>query len=149
MTATMLDGFWESTFAPDPVTGKPFAVDAIISNPPAFGHVHIAEALGVPLMLSFSKSTAHSNLKRYSSISYAMDPLNIIQASTRQHQRDQRREEHDQLAIVRYGKPASMAGVGRYHQCFPKCHIRLGTVDTKVGSLHRGPPKGPLHLLLE
>jgi sterol 3beta-glucosyltransferase len=55
MTATMLDGFWESTFAPDPVTGKPFAVDAIISNPPAFGHVHIAEALGVPLMLSFSK----------------------------------------------------------------------------------------------
>jgi sterol 3beta-glucosyltransferase len=55
MTAAMLDGFWESTFAPDPVTGKPFAVDAIISNPPAFGHVHIAEALGVPLMLSFSK----------------------------------------------------------------------------------------------
>jgi hypothetical protein len=54
MTATMLEGFWESTFAPDPVSGKPFAVDAIISNPPAFGHVHIAEALGVPLMLSFS-----------------------------------------------------------------------------------------------
>jgi hypothetical protein len=51
----MLEGFWESTFAPDPVTGKPFAVDAIISNPPAFGHVHIAEALGVPLMLSFSE----------------------------------------------------------------------------------------------
>lgn len=90
MTATMLDGFWESTFAPDPVTGKPFAVDAIISNPPAFGHVHIAEALGVPLMLSFSKSTAHSNLKRYPSISYAMDPFNIIQASTRQHQRNKR-----------------------------------------------------------
>lgn len=56
MTATMLEGFWESTFAPDPVSGKPFAVDAIISNPPAFGHVHIAEALGVPLMLSFSGS---------------------------------------------------------------------------------------------
>jgi sterol 3beta-glucosyltransferase len=54
MTAQMLDGFWEATFSPDSVTGKPFAVDAIISNPPAFGHVHIAEALGVPLMMSFS-----------------------------------------------------------------------------------------------
>lgn len=57
MTAAMLEGFWESTFAPAPVTGKPFAVDAIISNPPAFGHVHIAEALGVPLMMSFSMSS--------------------------------------------------------------------------------------------
>ena len=54
MTAVMLDGFWESTFHPDPVSGKPFAVDAIISNPPAFAHIHIAEALGVPLMMSFS-----------------------------------------------------------------------------------------------
>jgi sterol 3beta-glucosyltransferase len=36
MTAQMLDGFWEATFSPDSVTGKPFAVDAIISNPPAF-----------------------------------------------------------------------------------------------------------------
>lgn len=54
MTAVMLDGFWESTFHPDPVSGKPFAVDAIISNPPAFAHIHVAEALGVPLMMSFS-----------------------------------------------------------------------------------------------
>lgn len=60
MTAQMLDGFWEATFAPDTVTGKPFAVDAIISNPPAFGHVHIAEALGVPLMMSFSRSSIPS-----------------------------------------------------------------------------------------
>ncbi|EIW72027.1 hypothetical protein TREMEDRAFT_25667 [Tremella mesenterica DSM 1558] len=54
MTATMLDGFWESTHCPDPASGKPFAADAIISNPPAFGHVHIAEALGLPLMMSFT-----------------------------------------------------------------------------------------------
>ena len=51
----MLDGFYRSTFSPDPVSNRPFAADAIISNPPAFGHVHIAEALGLPLLISFSQ----------------------------------------------------------------------------------------------
>jgi sterol 3beta-glucosyltransferase len=32
-----------------------FAADAIISNPPTFAHIHCAEALGIPLLLSFSK----------------------------------------------------------------------------------------------
>ena len=54
MTAEMLQGFYKSTFSPDPVSGKPFAVDAILSNPPAFGHVHIAEALGIPCHMTFS-----------------------------------------------------------------------------------------------
>jgi sterol 3beta-glucosyltransferase len=55
MTNDMLQGFWQSTFSPDSVSQKPFAADAIISNPPAFAHVHIAEALGLPLLMSFSK----------------------------------------------------------------------------------------------
>ena len=55
MTKAMLDGFYRSTFSPDEVTSRPFAADAIISNPPAFAHVHVAEALGLPLLLSFSK----------------------------------------------------------------------------------------------
>ncbi|WRT69975.1 uncharacterized protein IL334_006966 [Kwoniella shivajii] len=54
MTATMLEGFHKSTYTPDSVTGKPFAADAIMSNPPAFGHVHIAEALGLPLHMTFT-----------------------------------------------------------------------------------------------
>ncbi len=56
MTATMLEGFYQSTFSPDSETGKEFAADAIISNPPAFAHVHVAEALGLPLLISFSES---------------------------------------------------------------------------------------------
>ena len=55
MTGEMLDGFFRSVFSPDPVTQRPFAADAIISNPPAFAHVHIAEALGLPLHMSFSE----------------------------------------------------------------------------------------------
>ncbi|XP_073305404.1 sterol 3-beta-glucosyltransferase UGT80B1-like isoform X2 [Primulina huaijiensis] len=39
---------------PDPVTGEPFTAQAIIANPPAYGHAHVAEALGVPLHIFFT-----------------------------------------------------------------------------------------------
>lgn len=55
MTAEMLQGFYKSCLDPDPETGKAFAADAIISNPPAFAHVHVAEAMGLPLLMSFSE----------------------------------------------------------------------------------------------
>lgn len=54
MTAQLLNGFFQSTFFPDN-GGGPFAADAIVSNPPAFAHVHIAEALGLPLHMTFSE----------------------------------------------------------------------------------------------
>ncbi|KAJ1269989.1 hypothetical protein BS78_06G020600 [Paspalum vaginatum] len=39
---------------PDPDTGIPFKVDAIIANPPAYGHTHVAEALKVPVHIFFT-----------------------------------------------------------------------------------------------
>ncbi|VAH65833.1 unnamed protein product [Triticum turgidum subsp. durum] len=39
---------------PDLDTGIPFRAQAIIANPPALGHLHIAEALGVPLHMFFT-----------------------------------------------------------------------------------------------
>ncbi|KAF9036866.1 hypothetical protein BJ165DRAFT_614010 [Panaeolus papilionaceus] len=54
MLAEMIDGCWRSCFSPDASTGRAFVADAIISNPPAFAHIHCAEALGVPLLLSFT-----------------------------------------------------------------------------------------------
>ena len=54
MTADMLQGFYRSTYEPDSISQRPFVADAIISNPPAFGHIHIAEALGIPCHMSFS-----------------------------------------------------------------------------------------------
>ena len=59
MTAEMLQGFYKSCLDPDPETGKAFAADAIISNPPAFAHVHVAEAMGLPLLMSFSMWFSH------------------------------------------------------------------------------------------
>ncbi|KAK9291624.1 hypothetical protein L1049_019573 [Liquidambar formosana] len=39
---------------PDPESNIPFKVDAIIANPPAYGHTHVAEALKVPLHIFFT-----------------------------------------------------------------------------------------------
>ncbi|KAI5844370.1 hypothetical protein DFP73DRAFT_513109 [Morchella snyderi] len=38
----------------DPAGNRPFIADAIIANPPSFGHVHCAEKLGIPLHLMFT-----------------------------------------------------------------------------------------------
>ncbi|XP_024030996.1 sterol 3-beta-glucosyltransferase UGT80A2 [Morus notabilis] len=38
----------------DPDTNIPFEADAIIANPPAYGHTHVAEALKVPLHIFFT-----------------------------------------------------------------------------------------------
>lgn len=58
----MINGCWKSCYEPDDVSGQIFAADAIISNPPAFAHVHCAEALGIPLLLTFSQSTRRFHL---------------------------------------------------------------------------------------
>lgn len=38
----------------DSAGNRPFIADAIIANPPSFGHVHCAEKLGIPLHLMFT-----------------------------------------------------------------------------------------------
>lgn len=53
MLSEILEGCWNACSQPD-IDDKPFIADAIISNPPAFAHVHCAEALGIPLQLSFT-----------------------------------------------------------------------------------------------
>ncbi|KAG9123607.1 hypothetical protein FRC07_014543 [Ceratobasidium sp. 392] len=55
MVTEFLDGCWRACYEPDDDDdGQAFAADAIISNPPAFAHIHCAEALGIPLQLSFT-----------------------------------------------------------------------------------------------
>ncbi|KAJ6998177.1 sterol 3-beta-glucosyltransferase UGT80B1-like isoform X3 [Populus alba x Populus x berolinensis] len=39
---------------PDMETGMPFKAQAIIANPPAYGHVHVAEALRIPIHIFFT-----------------------------------------------------------------------------------------------
>ncbi|CAE7213808.1 unnamed protein product [Rhizoctonia solani] len=56
MVAEMLERCWRSCHEPDDAQdgGLGFAADAIISNPPTFAHIHCAEALGIPLLMSFT-----------------------------------------------------------------------------------------------
>ncbi|CCO35669.1 Sterol 3-beta-glucosyltransferase [Rhizoctonia solani AG-1 IB] len=54
MVAEILEGCYQSCIGPDDDTKAIFVADAIISNPPTFAHIHCAEALGIPLLLSFT-----------------------------------------------------------------------------------------------
>ncbi|KAF9026710.1 glycosyltransferase family 1 protein [Hymenopellis radicata] len=54
MLSEMIKGCWDSCYSPCPITGKAFVADAIISNPPAFAHIHCAEAMKIPLLMSFT-----------------------------------------------------------------------------------------------
>ncbi|KAI8799411.1 hypothetical protein BJ742DRAFT_687216, partial [Cladochytrium replicatum] len=54
--ADILESSWQAcidTKSDDP-DAEPFTVDAIISNPPVFAHVHISERLNVPLHIYFT-----------------------------------------------------------------------------------------------
>lgn len=53
MLTEMMFNTWPAVSKPDPETGCPFRADAIISNPVAYGHVHVAEKLDVPVHLMF------------------------------------------------------------------------------------------------
>jgi len=39
--------------SPDDIDSKGFEADAVIANPPVFGHIHVCEALGIPLHIMF------------------------------------------------------------------------------------------------
>ncbi|XP_031500806.1 sterol 3-beta-glucosyltransferase UGT80B1-like [Nymphaea colorata] len=50
----IIDSLFPACTEPDPDSGSPFRAQAIIANPPAYGHVHVAEALGVPIHIIFT-----------------------------------------------------------------------------------------------
>nr|XP_018263898.1 uncharacterized protein I303_03774 [Kwoniella dejecticola CBS 10117]OBR86056.1 hypothetical protein I303_03774 [Kwoniella dejecticola CBS 10117] len=54
MLKEILAGTFRACVFPDLETQIPFSANAIIANPPCFGHIHVAEALGIPLHMSFT-----------------------------------------------------------------------------------------------
>lgn len=97
----MMEGCWKACFEPDPESGSTFAADAIISNPPAFAHVHCAEALGIPLMLSFS-TPYHIILPRLADMAYsdAMVCGDVLSPPARQRCLQQCEERPHELSDV-------------------------------------------------
>ena len=41
-------------YADVPAGGEPFTAQAIIANPPTYGHIHVAEKLGIPCHMFFT-----------------------------------------------------------------------------------------------
>jgi len=57
----ILDGCWRACTQIAAPGELPFTADAIIANPPSCAHVHCAEALGIPVHMTFSELTSISN----------------------------------------------------------------------------------------
>lgn len=51
----ILKSSWPAAVEHDPLdaSAQPFVADAIIANPPVMGHIHVAEALGIPCHIMF------------------------------------------------------------------------------------------------
>ena len=52
--ADILASTWLACTADDDETQVPFTAEAIIANPPSFGHIHCAEKLQIPLHIMFT-----------------------------------------------------------------------------------------------
>lgn len=51
----IVESTWPAVTEPDTeANGQPFVADAIMANPPSLGHVHVAEALKIPLHICFT-----------------------------------------------------------------------------------------------
>ncbi len=55
MVNRIIKSCWPAVSQPDPddPEGRPFVANCVISNPPTIGHIHVCEALGIPLHIMF------------------------------------------------------------------------------------------------
>ena len=54
MVEDILQSTWKACIEDDEETGVPFVAEAIIANPPSYGHIHCAQNLQIPLHMVFT-----------------------------------------------------------------------------------------------
>lgn len=92
---------------------KPFVADAIIANPPSFGHLHCAEKLGIPLHMMFTYALHYgSDVFMLIRMQDAVVTYTTISTSTREHSIVKRRCNYHKLHNLHHGRCADMARSG-------------------------------------
>ncbi|KAJ3086422.1 hypothetical protein HK102_013167, partial [Quaeritorhiza haematococci] len=84
--AEILDSAWHACVDADPDTKAAFSADAIISNPPTFAHIHVAERLGIPLHIFFTMP--------WSPTKHFPHPLTTISQSSDTNKSELRRQNY-------------------------------------------------------
>lgn len=126
MLKEIMKGCWQASFYPDVTTGRGFTPDALISNPPAFGHIHLAEMLGIPLQMSFTmpwsatKEFHRQHLRlRLAGLATRADifPRRLSPSRPpRLYQQLERSQGPHQFSLVRTRRHDAVAGTLRHHQ---------------------------------
>jgi UDP:flavonoid glycosyltransferase YjiC (YdhE family) len=58
----ILQSTWKACTDVDDETGVPFVAEAIIANPPSYGHIHCAQKLQIPLHIMFTMPWSSTNV---------------------------------------------------------------------------------------
>ncbi len=61
MISEILQSTWKACTDVDDETGVPFVAEAIIANPPSYGHIHCAQKLQIPLHIMFTMPWSPTN----------------------------------------------------------------------------------------
>lgn len=102
MVKSITTSCWGAVSAPDPLSAYhelfddtnackpsilPFVADAVIANPPCMGHIHVCEALAIPLHIMFPQVSAGRTPVRSNatSIAYSSMPLHVSTGSPDSH----------------------------------------------------------------
>lgn len=68
MVNRIIRSCWPAVSQPDPddPEGRPFVANCVISNPPTIGHIHVCEALGIPLHIMFPQPWYYGKYRAFS-----------------------------------------------------------------------------------
>jgi len=78
--AEILASTWKACIEDDDETGVPFTAEAIIANPPSYGHIHCAEKLQIPLHIMFTMPWSQTSAfpHPFCKVDYELGPTGLI-----------------------------------------------------------------------